>query len=1157
MNTDKKILIVDDEQSLASMLRLMLISLGYDSPKIVNTSQQAIDHVRNHNTDIILMDIMLNDRIDGIQTAHIIKSDYAIPVIFMTGQPSEDIFARAKEVGPYGYLIKPIREEELWSVLENAFYRVQIEGNLEYERNLAQRYFNAAPAIMMVLNTDGEINTINTMGCQVLGYPAEDLKGMNWFETFVPKEIKNDTAEVFEKMMQGKTGVLRFYENEILTRSDGRKIVSWHNMPLRDDTGAITGLLASGQDVTEKRMAEQEIKEKDYQMKAVLKASPVGIALLREHTIVWLNEALTRMTGYDESELINQQVVKLYESEEEHERLGEVLYSDLSRHGFARYETRWARKNGNLFPCLLHASPLDPEDISRGVIIASIDMSEPKRIERNLLKTNQMLQLIIYSSPLGIIHVDVEGVVVMWNRAAERIFGWSEKEMMGQDVNGVILPVDIDLKKLLAHVINGKKYIGNEIAVKRKDGTPICVSVSATPLNDGMGDVLGVLALVEDVTEKKKNEAELFTKNQLLSSIVDSAPLAIIAVDTKARVTLWNTAAEDLFQWKEDEVQGREISIIPEYESINLKEHFQNIQKAGGLTSFEVQRRKKDGTLVDVNLNVAMLRDPSGRVTGALTIYEDITEKKQSQVLLRESEERYRAMVESFNGFICMCSSDYEIIFMNERLKKHIGDKEEGEKCFYALFGKKDICEWCVLDDVRDGREAEQEVFNPSDSRWYYIVNTPVYHADGTVSCQAMMYDITGRKNAEAELMRRYSQVSALSSIYRTMISSESTIEDISSAILQQARSLTKSKEGYVSEIEPAGRKNVIHSYSNGIVARYAVKENDKLVFPVNENGGYGGLGGQTLEDETCYYTNDLENQYQSGLEKEMSSHVHKYLSCPVVLEDELVGQICLFNPYGDYTGDDAEATGRLGEYYALAIQRKRFETELARKGAELSELYTNLSEIREQERTEISREIHDELGQQLTALKMDVSWLKKRVDESNSEIHEKTNQMISLIDTTIRTVRRIVSELRPGILDDLGLIPAIEWLCEQARDRTGIEFDVISVKEEYNIDDTVKITVFRIIQEAIHNILKHARAKHVSINIGHADGDLLLRVSDDGVGFDPDAAREKKSYGIIGMKERVLALGGTVHYDSKPGEGTRVDIHIPVIEKEEKHNEA
>jgi len=388
------------------------------------------------------------------------------------------------------------------------------------------------------------------------------------------------------------------------------------------------------------------------------------------------------------------------------------------------------------------------------------------------------------------------------------------------------------------------------------------------------------------------------------------------------------------------------------------------------------------------------------------------------------------------------------------------------------------------------------------------------------------------------------------------MISSESTIEDISSAILQQAISLTKSEEGYVSEIEPAGRRNVIHAYSNGIVTRYAINENDTLMFPVNENGGYGGLGAQTLEDETCYFTNDLALHYQTTLEKEMSSHVKKYLSCPVVLEDELVGQICLFNPEGNYTGDDTEAAGRLGEYYALAIQRKRFETELARKGSELSELYTNLSEIREQERTEISREIHDELGQQLTALKMDVAWLKKRVDESNSEIQEKTNQMIALIDTTIHTVRRIVSELRPGIIDDLGLVPAIEWLCDQARDRTGIQFNVTTVKEDYKIDDTLKITVFRIVQEAVNNILKHSRAKNVAIHMDCCHGVLSLEVIDDGVGFDMEDVRNKKSYGIIGMKERVQAFGGSVHYDTSTGEGTGVYISIPVTGENEVRNE-
>ncbi len=1142
MNTDKKILIVDDEQSLASMLRLTLISLGYKSPQIANNSREAIEKTRSIDPDIILMDIMLNDRIDGIETAQIIRADYDIPVIFMTGKPSEEIFVRAREAGPYGYLIKPIREEELWSAIENAFQRVQIEKNLEYEKKLSDRYFNFAPAIMVVLDVEGRVVRINTMGAQILGYDADELKDVDWYHTFVPEDTQADVKEVFSKMIGGETGVLRFYENNIVTRDGKERIVSWHNMPLRDDNNTIIALLASGQDVTERRRAEQAVMDKNHEMNAVLKASPVGISLLRERQFVWVNDAMVQTTGYSREELIGDSSRVLYETHEEFRRLGETLYADIAKHGFGQNETRLKRKNGDEFPCILYGSPLDQFDMSRGIILALFDISEPKRIERNLLKTNQMLQLIIYSSPLGIMHIANDGSIIMWNRSAERIFGWTEKEVMGQDVNTVITGIDVDIETELHYVRKGKEHLGNEAATLRKDGTVIHVSVSTTPLNDGAGNFLGVLAMVEDVTEKKQYEEELHRKTQLLSSIVESSPLAIIAVDSDTRVTSWNRAAEMMFGWEEEEVRGEELPVLPDEISTDVRKHFQEVSSSGGLTSFEVQRKKKDGSLIDVNLNVAMLRDPDGNVTGALSIIEDITEKKRARLLLQESEERYRAIVESFHGFIFMCSPEHRVIFMNQKLKNYLGHDITDGKCHEIVFGKKNICEWCKLEEVLHGEVVEQGVFHQADSRWYFIINTPVHHADGSVSSQTMMHDITDRKNAEAELLRRYSQVSALSSIYTTMISSESTIEQISGAILEQAKKLTKSEDGYVSEIQQDTGKNVIHVYSNGIIEQHAERDGDKLVFTPAEGGAQRGLGEQSLRDRSCVVFSDGDS--------------NQFLSCPVELEGELVGQIYLTNPEYRYTGDDAEAINRLGEYYALAIQRKRFERELARKTRELSELYTNLSEIREQERTEISREIHDELGQQLTALKMDVAWLQRRVDAENVEIKNKSEQMLSLIDGTIHTVRRIVSELRPGIIDDLGLVPAIEWLCEQAHDRTGLHYNVNSVKEDYEIDDTLKITVFRIVQEAVNNILKHSRAKNVDLYMDCCYGELSMEIVDDGVGFDTEAVRKKKSYGIIGMKERVQAFGGTVRYDSRPGEGTGVYISIPVTGKKEVEDE-
>ena len=1138
MNSDKKILIVDDEQSLASMLRLTLISLGYQSPEIANNSREAIEKTRSLDPDIILMDIMLNDRIDGIETAQIIRADYDVPVIFMTGKPSEEIFVRAREAGPYGYLIKPIREEELWSAIENAFHRLKIEKNLEYEKKLADRYFNSAPAIMVVLDAEGHVTRINTMGARTLGYEADELQGSDWFKEFIPEDSHDDVKKVFTRMMSGKTGVLRFYENNLVTREGEERIVSWHNIPLRDDDNNITGILASGQDVTERRRAEQAVMDKNHEMNAVLKASPVGIALLRDRRFVWINDAMMQTTGYSGEDLIGETSGVLYETGDEFERIGKTIYADITQHGFGQSETRLKRKNGDVFPCILYGSPLDQFDLSRGIILAVFDISEPKRIERNLLKTNQMLQLIIYSSPLGIMDIANDGSIIMWNRSAERIFGWAEIEVMGQDINDVLWGIHVDLRSAFESARDGKQYMGDEVETIQKDGTPIYVSVSTATLNDGAGNVLGVLAMVEDVTEKKQYEQELYNKNQLLTSIVESSPLAIIAVDTDVRVTSWNTAAEMMFGWEEDEVLGKEMPILPDEILLDVRKHFQEVNSTGGLTSFEVQRKKKDGSLIDVNLNVAMLKDPAGKVTGALSIIEDITEKKRSRNLLQESEERYRAIVESFYGFIFMCSPEHRVIFMNQKLKNYLGQDITDGKCHEVVFGKKNICEWCKLEEVLHGEVVEQEVFHQADSRWYFIINTPVHHADGSISSQTMMHDVTDRKNAEAELLRRYSQVSALSSIYSTMISSESTIEQICGAILEQAKKLTKSNDGYVSEIQHDTGKNVIHVYSNGIIEQHAERDGEKLVFTPAEGGAYRGLGVQSLQDRSCVVNSDGTS--------------NQFLSCPVELEGELVGQIYLTNPVTWYTGDDAEAINRLGEYYALAIQRKRFERELARKSRELSELYTNLSEIREQERTEISREIHDELGQQLTALKMDVAWLQRRVDTDNVEIKNKSEQMLSLIDTTIHTVRRIVSELRPGIIDDLGLVPAIEWLCDQARDRTGIEFNVTSVKEEYEIDDTLKITIFRIVQEAVNNILKHSRAKNVDIHIDCCYGELSLEIVDNGVGFDTEVVRNKKSYGIIGMKERVQAFGGSVSYDSSPGEGTGVYIRIPVSGEKE-----
>lgn len=199
-----------------------------------------------------------------------------------------------------------------------------------------------------------------------------------------------------------------------------------------------------------------------------------------------------------------------------------------------------------------------------------------------------------------------------------------------------------------------------------------------------------------------------------------------------------------------------------------------------------------------------------------------------------------------------------------------------------------------------------------------------------------------------------------------------------------------------------------------------------------------------------------------------------------------------------------------------------------------------------EEERTHIAREIHDELGQQLTGLKMDAAWIGKKITHENDVVVEKVRTMISLIDETIRSVRRIASELRPGILDDLGLIAALEWYCQEFSGRTGIPCKFSSAFDRDDVERSLSINIFRVCQETLTNVARHAHAKQVAATLEEVEQFIILTITDDGVGFDMEGVKSKKSLGLIGMRERALLFQGELQIESKIGIGTTVTLKVP-----------
>jgi two-component system, NarL family, sensor histidine kinase UhpB len=245
-----------------------------------------------------------------------------------------------------------------------------------------------------------------------------------------------------------------------------------------------------------------------------------------------------------------------------------------------------------------------------------------------------------------------------------------------------------------------------------------------------------------------------------------------------------------------------------------------------------------------------------------------------------------------------------------------------------------------------------------------------------------------------------------------------------------------------------------------------------------------------------------------------------------------------------EFSGDGGFA-GFVGTITDIS-HRMNMEVEIDASRKQLRALSVRLQSIREEERTEISREIHDDLGQALTGLRMDLVWLNNKIPKSDEKVAHRMKAMMELIDGTIHKVRKISTDLRPGILDDIGLAAALEWHGNDVGERSGIEF-TFDLIEDLQLDGQRSTTFFRIFQESLTNVMRHSQAKHVHVSLRKEGNMLLLMIEDDGKGISPQDITNPRSVGILGMKERAAVFNGEVSFIGVPGKGTTVRIRIPL----------
>jgi len=227
--------------------------------------------------------------------------------------------------------------------------------------------------------------------------------------------------------------------------------------------------------------------------------------------------------------------------------------------------------------------------------------------------------------------------------------------------------------------------------------------------------------------------------------------------------------------------------------------------------------------------------------------------------------------------------------------------------------------------------------------------------------------------------------------------------------------------------------------------------------------------------------------------------------------------------------------------------ERKAAEQELHQSRTQLRALSAALHAAREEEQQRIARELHDELGQMLTAMKMDITAIQRAVEPGQQVIAGRAQDIALLLERTVTAVRRIATELRPLMLDDLGLVPTIGWLARDFAKRTQLKVETSLPEGELDIDPMLATVFFRVLQESLTNVAKHSEATRVQISLQCSGADMRLRVADDGRGFDPSAAKDTKTFGLLGMRERAETANGEFQVTSTPGAGTVVEMVVPL----------
>ncbi len=643
----------------------------------------------------------------------------------------------------------------------------------------------------------------------------------------------------------------------------------------------------------------------------------------------------------------------------------------------------------------------------------------------------------------------------------------------------------------------------------------------------------------------------LYQKEESFVEILNRLPDGLFTTDHEWRITYFNPAAEKITGFSADDAVG-----------MYCKDVFKNsicesdcALKHAGAEGRDIHNREYEitsieGKKIPIICSTSAFRDAGGRVTGGIEIFKDISELKRLQEEVARREKKYRRIFEGSHDMIYTTNLQGKILDINQAGVEMLNfpSKEEmlqtvparnlyrnaldRDKFLAAINRRGHVKDYEVEFKKRDGSPIHALI----SSRRYENPET------GDVEFEGIIKDITHRKRTEEALKQRNRELSILNSI-AVALNHNMALNLILRETLKNILKVLELKRGAIFLIDREREKTEVIAES-GFQAEDA--QDPQPVFFKDPL-----LSKALFEDEMVLKPEPIFPTFKTRFQTKGQKFT-PWLTCFLItFKGKGVGFLGLdISSSRKLSQYEFHLMGSLGNFLGGAIVNAQMRETIHRNRQELRRLTGKLFQSQEEERRRIARELHDESGQSLTAVKLALERLEQNVSSPEKGLKEEIGEIIRMVQRTSSEIRHLSYHLHPTLLSDLGLEPALDLYFKEIKNHTGhnIEFSMVGFDRRLDVD--METVFYRFSQEALTNTLKHSGADNFRLSIIKSYPKIIFRAEDDGIGFDTQIiGSDKRNLGLLGMRERTSLLGGTFQLRSKPGEGTRIRIEIPFAE--------